>query len=174
MGRWPPIIWLLVAVGSLFLLVGWNGADHSVPALILGAVMIVLALVAAFWLAFGRWGDRPQVSGVAWLIPATMVFYVLCAAAASIQGGRYAGAAIGAGLIPLTAVTLITATSRAKTVGNHDDGRRETTANASEDPFPGIGVDDGTPLGDTSEHSDAERVARPDDRFERRDQTRAR
>jgi hypothetical protein len=173
MTRWPPILWLLISVGSLFLLVGYNGEDFNPAALVAGAVLIAVAVAGAFWLAFGRWGDRPQVAGVSWLIPATMVFYVLCAAAGSIEGGKYAGAALAAGLIPLTAVTLLTATARAKTTGG-DDARVETTRAAARDPFPGIGADDETALGDTTEHSDAERVARPDDRFERRGNTRAR
>jgi hypothetical protein len=104
---------------------------------------------------------------VSWLIPATVVFYVVCAATALLAGEIYAIAAVGAGLIPLTAVTLITATARAKTVGD-DAARRDATSAEHTDPFPGIGVDDTTPLGDTPEHSDAERVAKPDPRLERR------
>jgi hypothetical protein len=173
MTRWPPILWLCIAVGSLLLLVGYNGADFNPQAFFPGLVLIVAGAAGSLWLAFGRWGHRPQVTGVAWLIPATVAFYVLCAIAASLAGGAYAVAAMVAGLIPLTAATLITATARAKTVDD-GDGRRETTAEESDDPFPGIGADDATPLGDTSEHSDAERVARPDNRFERPGRTRAR
>jgi hypothetical protein len=160
MKRWPPILWLLVAVGSLLVLIGYNGAEFNPAAFIPGVLLIVVALVLSFVIAFGSWGDRPAARGVAWLIPATAVFYVLCAAAALAAGGEYAGAALGAGLIPLTAATLLTATARAKTVGP-EDARRETTAAAHVDPYPGIGMDDATPLGDTPEHSDAERVARP-------------
>jgi hypothetical protein len=124
------------------------------------------------WLAFGRWGHRPRNSGVAWLVPATVAFYIVCAIAASIAGGAYAVAAIVAGLIPFTAATLITATNRAKTVGD-GESMRDTTPEASDDPFPGIGADDETALGDTPEHSDAERVAQPDRRFQRSSRTRA-
>jgi hypothetical protein len=173
MGRWPPILWLCIAVGSLFLIVGYSGADLNPPALVAGGVLIAAGAGGSLWLAFGHWRDRPQVGGVAWLIPATVAFYVLCALAGLIAGGAYAVAATIAGLIPLTAVTLLTAAARAKTAGGAD-GRRETTAGASDDPFPGIGGDDATPLGDTNEHSDAERVARPDDRFEPPGRTRAR
>jgi peptidoglycan/LPS O-acetylase OafA/YrhL len=173
MTRWPPILWLCIAVGSLLLLVGWNGTETNPQALIPGIVLIAAGVVGSLWLAFGRWGDRPSNAGVTWLVPATVVFYVLCALAALAAGGTYAVAAIVAGLIPLTAVTLITATSRAKTV-RHGDGQRETTASAADDPFPGIGGDDATPVGDTPEHSTAERVARPDERLERRRRTRTR
>ena len=167
MTRWPPLIWVLMALGSVLLLVGYNGADISVPALVVGGLLAAAGAGLAFWLAFGRWGHRPQPAGVSWLVPATIVFYLLCAGAALASGTEYAAAALAAGLFPLTAVTLITATTRAKTVGT-GDGMRETTAAAHDDPFPGVGADDETPLGDTSEHSDAERVAEPDRRFERR------
>jgi hypothetical protein len=65
---------------------------------------------------------------------------------------------------PLTAVALLVATTRSKTVGA-DDARREAAADAEDDPFPGMGMDDHTPLGDTSQHSDAERVAAPERGF---------
>jgi hypothetical protein len=171
--RWPPILWLCIAGGSLLLLVGWNGTQTHTPALVAGIVLIVTGVVGSLWMAFGRWGDRPQVGGVAWLVPATVLFFVVCALLALVAGGKYAVAAVVAGLIPFTAATLLTATSRSKTIGGDDD-RRETTAAAADDPFPGIGADDATPVGDTPEHSDAERVARPDDRFTRPGETRAR
>lgn len=167
MTRWPPIVWVLVSVGSLLALIGYNGAELNPQALIPGVVLIVAAVALAFFLTFGRWGHRPHPRGVSWLIPATVVFYVVCAATALLAGESYAIAAVGAGLIPLTAVTLITATARAKTVGD-DAARRDATSAEHTDPFPGIGVDDTTPLGDTPEHSDAERVAKPDPRLERR------
>jgi hypothetical protein len=172
MTRWPPILWLCISIGSLLLAVGWNGTTVHPVALIAGIVLILAGALGSVWAAFGQWGDRPQGVGVAWLVPATVAFYILCALLALVAGGKYAVAAIVAGLIPFTAATLLTATARSKTVGG-DGGRQETTAIRSDDPFPGIGADDATPLGDTSEHSDAERVARPDDRFEPPGRTRA-
>jgi len=171
MKRWPPIIWLLVSAGSLLVLIGYNGAEFNPQAFIPGVLCIVTALALSFYLAFGAWGDRPPASGISWTIPATAAFYVACAAAALAAGGTYAVAALCAGMIPLTAATLLTATARAKTVRD-GDARRDTTAEAHEDPFPGIGVDDASPLGDTPEHSDAERVAEPDERFSRRRRSR--
>jgi hypothetical protein len=173
MTRWPPILWLCVAGGTLLVLMGWNGTQTHAPALVAGVVLVVTGVVGSLWLAFGRWRHRPQVGGVAWMVPATVLFFVVCALLALIAGSKYAVAASVVGLIPFTAVTLLTATTRSKTVAGGDD-RRETTAAAADDPFPGIGGDDQTPVGDTSEHSDAERVARPDDRFARPGQTRAR
>jgi hypothetical protein len=151
----------MVAVGSLLVLLGYNGPEFNAPALIPGVALILGALIVSFVFAFGSWRERPSARGVSWLIPATATFYVLCAGAALLAGGTYAAAAIGAGLIPLTAATLLTASARAKTVG---DGarRRETTSGEHTDPFPAIGIDDSTPLGDTSEHSGADRLGKPD------------
>jgi hypothetical protein len=84
---------------------------------------------------------------VAWLVPLTAAFYLAAGAAAAPAGGAYVLAAAAAALIPLTAAALIVATARkAAADGDH------------EDPFPGIGPDEDTPLGDTSEHADAGRV----------------
>lgn len=152
---WPPAVWVLVAVGSLLVLNGYDGAEFKPQALIPGIALIAGALGLACYLAFFRWRDRPAPRGVVWLIPATAVFYVLCAIVALVSGGAYAIAALAAGLIPLTAATLIVATARAKTTPAGEDA----SASGHEDPFPGIGADDSTPLGDTPEHSDAERVA---------------
>ena len=173
MSRWPPILWLCIFAGSVFLLNGWDGEEFNPQALIPGIVLILAGAAGSFWLAFRRYRDRPQNPGVAWLVPATVVFYLACAIAGSAAGGAYAIAAIAAGLIPFTAASLLVATTRAKTV-EAGGRRREADADADEDPYPGIGADDETPLGDTPEHSDAERVARPDDRFTRRGETRAR
>jgi hypothetical protein len=64
-----------------------------------------------------------------------------------------------ASLIPYSAALLLVATARSKTVEAEGE-RRDASADADRDPWPGIGADDSTPLGDTPEHSDAERVAR--------------
>jgi hypothetical protein len=173
MTRLPPILWLCTVAGSLLIVVDYSGDDLNPGMLALGIVLVLVGAVGSLWMSFGRWGHRPQVRGVAWLIPAAVVFFLLCAIAASVAGGSYAVVAIVVGLIPFTAATLLTATARAKTVGG-DDGTRGASPGASDDPFPGIGGDDATPVGDTTEHSDAERVARPDDRFERPGRTRAR
>jgi hypothetical protein len=48
------------------------------------------------------------------------------------------------------------ATVRSKTVATGRGGARDVSPAASDDGFPGIGMDRESPLGDTSEHSDAE------------------
>jgi hypothetical protein len=75
----------------------------------------------------------------------------------------YGLAGLGAGVIPLTALSLLVATVRMKTV-ERGGAARDPTADAGDDPFPGIGMDDATPLGDTSEHSDADEGAPVGDR----------
>jgi hypothetical protein len=74
--------------------------------------------------------------------------------------------ALLAGLIPASAALLLLATMRSKTAAGTTVPQDETRADG-DDGAPGIGMDHETPLGDTTEHSDAERVAQPDRRFER-------
>jgi hypothetical protein len=172
MRRWPPIIWLFTFASSLFIL---NGADTTYrPALLVpGIALAVLGLGLAVYTAYGHYDDRPAATGLAWLLPATAGWYLLSAIAASTAGTQYALAAIAAGMIPMTASAILIATARAKTVAS---GHRpvDVTPVADDDPFPGLGIDDRTPLGDTPEHSDAERVARPDPRLQRRERARRR
>jgi drug/metabolite transporter (DMT)-like permease len=153
MGRWPPIIWLLVSLGSLLVLIGVGG-DWNPVAFVAGAGAVVLGLLLALYLAYGRHRDRPRARGLNWLVGGTVAFYLVCVALTAFAGGKYVLAAVGAALVPLTAAALIVATTRVKTVAGAD-GRRETTAHADDDPLPGIGIDDATPLGDTDQHSDA-------------------
>jgi peptidoglycan/LPS O-acetylase OafA/YrhL len=153
MGRWPPIIWLLVSVGSLLVLIGVGG-DWNPAAFYAGAGAVVLGLLLALYLAYGRHRDRPRARGLNWLVGGTLAFYLVCVALTALAGGKYVLAAVGAALVPLTAAAVVVATARAKTAGD-DDARRETSAHAHDDPLPGVGIDDATPLGDTDQHSDA-------------------
>jgi hypothetical protein len=153
---WPPVLWLCVSCGSLLVLIGYDGAETHPVALIAGLGLIVAGALGSLWLAFLAWRDHAPIRGVAWLVPATLAFYAVCAIAASLTGGgAYAVAAMVAGLIPLTAVALLTATARAKTTANRERPGDRSVA-GSDDPFPGIGADSVTPLGDTPEHSTAD------------------
>jgi peptidoglycan/LPS O-acetylase OafA/YrhL len=165
MKRWPPLLWLCVSCGSLLILVGLGGEWNPVG-LIPGILIVLVSLGISLYLAYGRPSEHPRASGVSWLVPATAVFYVAVATAAAFSGSRYVMAAVAAAGIPLAAAALIVATSRSKTAGS-DDARGDTTAADDDDPLPGIGMDENTPLGDTAEHSDAERVAAADRRFDR-------
>jgi peptidoglycan/LPS O-acetylase OafA/YrhL len=151
MSRWPPIIWILVSLGSLLVLIGVGG-DWNPTAFVSGTAAVIVAFLLAMYLAYGRHADRAR--GTGWLIGGVVAFYGVCAALTLFAGAKYALAAAGAALVPLTAAALLVATTRAKTRGS-DDERYETTAGTERDPYPGIGMDDATPLGDTDQHSDA-------------------
>lgn len=61
-------------------------------------------------------------------------------------------AALLAGVIPTTAVAIVIATARAKI--EESDGRPQDTNLADDEPFPGLGLDDATPLVDHPEIHD--------------------
>jgi peptidoglycan/LPS O-acetylase OafA/YrhL len=142
MGRWPPLIWLLVSVGSLLLLIGVGG-DWNPAAFFPGAAAVVLGFGLAMHLAYGRRDVRRRAKGTSWLVALAAGFYAVCVAITAFAGTRYALAAAGAALVPLTAAALLVATHGRK----HADGAR--------DPYPGIASDQKTPVGDTDQHSDA-------------------
>jgi hypothetical protein len=79
-----------------------------------------------------------------WAIAGVLLCYATSAAAAATLGLIWAA---------MTAVSLLLATTRGQTAGT-ESGPRDTSGD-HEDAFPGIGMDRETPLGDTSEHSDA-------------------
>jgi peptidoglycan/LPS O-acetylase OafA/YrhL len=143
-GRWPPIIWLLISIGSLFVLVG-AGSDWDPDAFVPGLAALVIGFGAAMYLAYGDRRPRDRARRLHWLVVLVAAFYAACLVATLLAGARYALAALGAALIPLTAAALVVATAGRKTE-DHADG---------DDPFPGIGSDEATALGDTDQHSDA-------------------
>jgi hypothetical protein len=58
---WPPVLWLLVYVGSLFILNGGNGQrDPLEPALGIGLATVACACAEAMFLAIGPWARRPR------------------------------------------------------------------------------------------------------------------
>lgn len=149
--RWPPATWLLVYVASGLIILGRG----DVGLLVAGIVLTVIAFGIAVYVALHPEPGRPRPSLVYWAIGGVGLFYVLTAIAAAFADPSYGVATLLAGLIPATAVALTMATGRVKTAGS-EDRLHDTSADKSEDPFPGIGMDDQTPLGDTPEHSDAE------------------
>jgi hypothetical protein len=153
MRKWPPLLWPVVSIASLLILMGGTqGGDAGL--LVAGIVLSIAAFAVSVWLAFRGYGDRPKHPGLYLAFAGLAGFYVLIAVGAASAGIEYAIASLLAALIPLTALALLLATIRAKTAG---DGEHllDTTPEADDDPFPGIGMDDKTPLGDTPEHSPA-------------------
>src|SRR4051812_43481475 len=65
--RWPPVVWLLVYVGSIFILNGSNGQWDALE-LALGIGLAAIACALATYLAIGPWPGRPRPRGTVPLI----------------------------------------------------------------------------------------------------------
>jgi peptidoglycan/LPS O-acetylase OafA/YrhL len=141
MGRWPPLIWLLISLASLLLLIGVGG-DWNPAAFFPGAAALLVGFALAMHLAYSRRDVRRRAKGTSWLVALAAGFYAVCVAITAFAGTRYALAAAAAALVPLTATALLVATH----------GRKH--ADSARDPYPGIAPDHKTPLGDTDQHSD--------------------
>jgi hypothetical protein len=167
---WPPILWLGIFIGSLFILRGTSG-DWRPGVAIAGVVLVLATFGLALYLALGR-EHGPRHPGFYWAMTGMAVWYLAMAAAASLAGPEYAVAGLLAGVIPLTALALLIATARMKTV-EEDGDLKDATVEANDDPLPGIGLDDATPAGETSELHDLDREDPPVRRFQRRARGRA-
>jgi predicted MFS family arabinose efflux permease len=142
-------------VASLFILIGGTG-DGRPPFLIAGGVVALIVCAMSVYLATRGMADRPHHPGFDWALAGVALFYVAIAIGASVAGPEYALAGVAAGVFPLTATALLVAAARSKTATQ--DGRlRDASADASGDPYPGIGVDEDTALGETPQYSDARR-----------------
>jgi small-conductance mechanosensitive channel len=142
----PAVLWLPVYVGSIFAHMG----SHRAGLLIVGVASLLLALCGALYLALRRERERgrPRPARFLPVLGGLAAFYVLAAALAAPLVASYAIAALLAGVIPTTAVAIVVATTRAKTTAA-DDRLRDTSADDHDEPIPGIGLDDATPLGDS-------------------------
>jgi hypothetical protein len=148
--RWPPLLWPVISIASLLILMG----SHGRPAMVaVGLALALLAFGVAVYLAFGDRSRGPRPAAAYWAFGVFSLIYIVGAIAGATIGWAYALAAILAGVIPLTAVSLIIATATAKS-DSTGDGLTDAAADAGDDPFPGVGVDHSTPLGDSPEISD--------------------
>jgi peptidoglycan/LPS O-acetylase OafA/YrhL len=154
MKRWPPILWPAVSLASLLILMGLGGGEDW--ALITGTAIVVAAFIASAVLAFGALRGRPRPSWLYPLLGCLALFYAVTAVAAAYADRDYLPIALLSAMIPTSAALLLIATVRAKST---PDGA-ESTAPDGDDPYPGIDIDDETPVGDTREISDA-REGRP-------------
>jgi hypothetical protein len=149
--KWPPLLWPAISIASLLILMG-SGGNRTL--LVVGLVMALVAFGIAVYLGLGerRLGPRPRAAY--WFFALFAMIYVVSAVvAAASLGWAYALAALLAGVIPLTSVSLIIAAARAKTEQT-PEGLRDAAAEAHDDPYPAIGIDDSTPLGHSPEVSD--------------------
>jgi hypothetical protein len=146
---WPPALWLAEYVGSLFVLMGAQRAELGV----VGLSLVLIAFGVASYLAVRPLPGHPPPKGFAALMAGLGAFYLIAAVAASQLGPDFAFACLVAGSVPAAAVTLTYATARRKTrLG--EDGRLEDLSAEDDSPYPGIGMDDLTPLGDSPELHD--------------------
>jgi hypothetical protein len=139
-----------MSVASLLILIGGTGRLRP-GFLIAGGVLAAAVLAAALYLAIRSSGDPSQVRA-RWALAGVALFYAALAAAAGVAGASYAIAALAAGVIPLSAIALLVATARSKTADGHHEGRDASAADG-DDPYPGVGLDEGTGLGESPEHS---------------------
>jgi hypothetical protein len=147
---WPPVTWLLVYIASELILLG---SHHRWPLLVAGIALVLAALASALWLALRSDLKHARPRWFYFAIGGVALCYAVPAVVASRLGTTWAIGVIAAGAIPMTAVSLLLGTIRTKTVPTQS-GLRDNSGD-HEDSSPGIGMDDETPLGDTSEHSDA-------------------
>ena len=150
MKRWPPIIWPVMAFASLLLLMGLGTGEDW--ALVSGVVLEVAVIVLAARLVLASRRGRPQPSWFPLLLGCLALFYLVSGVAAAVAGTRYLPTVLLAALIPTAAVLLMLATVRGKSAPAGED----LAAHRHDDPYPGIGADARTPVGDTPEHSDVE------------------
>jgi hypothetical protein len=149
MRLWPPILWIAVYIASELILLG---SHHRWGLLAAGGALALLAFLTSLWLALRR-RDGPRPRWFLWALGGVALCYVPPAVAASRLGVQWAAGALAAAIIPLTAVSLTLAIIRSKTRVS-DDGQYRDISGDGNDPAPGIGLDDETPLGDTDQHSD--------------------
>ena len=151
--RWPPLLWIPIFIGSELILNGGNGKIDPVQ-IAVGAVLIIASFVLGLKILAERRPGRPR-PGIAWLLLGGVVaFYVVAAVVAgAFNGAGYTIVVLLAGFVPATAVVLAMALAREKSVA--EGGRvRDATAEDHGDPFPGLGLDDETAVGDTPDAHD--------------------
>jgi hypothetical protein len=147
----------LVYVASELILLG---SHHRWGMLAAGGALALIAFLSGVWLALRRDDRHPRTRWFYWAIGGVALCYVPAAIAASQLGVEWAAGALAAAIIPMTAVTLLLAVVRGHTTAT--DAGLTDISDDRDDPAPGIGLDDQTPLGDTSEHSDAIEEAEPE------------
>jgi hypothetical protein len=150
--RWPPWVWLLVYVGSLLVLMGSQRWDLMIA----GIALVSSAFLLAVYLAQRPGRSRAPAAIYRWAMVGLATFYGgLAIVALVLLGPAYALAVLLGGLIPATAISLLFATVRQRTVAA-ERSLEDRSADDEDEQLPGVGMDDDTPLGDTSELSDVQ------------------
>jgi hypothetical protein len=130
-------LWIVVSLASVLILMGGSGRWYMVAA---GLALAFGAYAVSAYLALGPWRGRPRPRWFFWAVGGGVALYLavggIIAAAA---GTSYGVAAVAAGLIPLTALNLLLALLRSKTVES-PAGVRDLSAERHDDPLPGVGM----------------------------------
>jgi hypothetical protein len=138
-----------VYVGSLFVIMGRQKGSL----LVVGMALICVALGVAVYLAVERRPGLPRPPLAMAAIGGVAVFYLVCGIAAAFVGPGEAAATLAAGAVPMTAAAVTVALMRRKS--RAEDGRIRDVSVEDQSPFPGIGMDDETPVGASPEvHAD--------------------
>jgi hypothetical protein len=149
---WPPWVWLVVYVGSLLVLMGSQRWDLMIA----GIALISSAFLLSVHLAQRPGRGQVRSPTYRWAMIGLATFYGgLAIVALVLLGSAYALAVLLGGLIPATAVSLLFATVHRRTVAS-ERSLEDRSADDDDDPLPGVGMDDDTPLGDTSELSEVQ------------------
>jgi uncharacterized membrane protein YhaH (DUF805 family) len=105
------MLWPAVTLASLLILLGATGNGR--PALVAAGFALTLGIFGlSLYLATRRWRDRPAPREMHWAMWGLAAFYVAIGVAAGTAGLVYAVAGLAAGIIPLTALALMVATTR--------------------------------------------------------------
>jgi hypothetical protein len=99
--RWPPVVWPLMSLASLFLLMGMSSWDTT--ALVLGIAFALIGFALALFVAHRRFRDRRTLRRA---LLALALFYAINAALAGLADPVYALVALGAALFPEAALAL--------------------------------------------------------------------
>jgi hypothetical protein len=153
--QWPAMIWPLMSLASLYILGGTSGRWRPVLFAV-GAALALLTFALSVYMALRPIPGHPDRDRrIFWPMVALGVWYLALAAAAGTAGAEYAVAGLAAGVIPLSALALMLAVIRRKTVVDEQGNLRDVSADKEDDPWPGIGLDDHqTHLGDTPQRAD--------------------
>jgi hypothetical protein len=154
--QWPAMVWPLMSLASLYILIGTSGTWKP-TAFVVGVALALVTFGLALYLALRPLpgGRGPRERRLLWPMVALGAWYVALAAAAATAGPWYAVAGLFAGVIPLSALALMIAVARRKTVVAEDGTLRDASAGDETDPWPGIGLDDHeTVAGDTPQRPD--------------------
>jgi predicted lipid-binding transport protein (Tim44 family) len=137
MRRWPPILWIVVSLASVLILMGSSGRWYMVAA---GLVLAFGAYAISAYLALGPWDGRPRPRWFFSAVGGGIALYLALGLIIGVAAGTDFGvAAVAAGLVPLTALNLLLATLRSKTVQS-PAGLRDLSAERHGDPLPGVGM----------------------------------